>query len=262
MKNFKNILYYLVLFGVFLIPFIPFIVPATMFFPFITGKGFAFRILTEIIFGLYLILAISEKEYRPKDSWITRSVILFTLVTFIADLLGQNPSKSLWSNYERMEGFVLIAHLLLYYITASSIFTSTKDWKRYFDISISASVLMSFYAVYQLLGKAVINQGGTRVDATFGNATYFAIYLVFHIFLSLYYLMHSSNQKWQKYTYLGIAILESIILLYTATRGAILGLIGGLVVSALYLVWKDRQNVVYRKISYGVLIAVALLVIG
>lgn len=258
MKNLKQILYYSVLTGLFLIPFIPFLVPTSMFFPFITGKGFAFRILTEIVFGLYVLLALYEPEYRPKDSWITRAVTLFTICAFVADIFGQNPYKSLWSNYERMEGFVLIAHLFLYYITASSFFRTNADWKKFFNISIFASVLMSFYAVTQLLGISNINQGVDRVDARFGNATYFAIYLVFHIFLSLYYLVQDKIPKWQKYMYSIFLVFELVILYYTATRGAILGLIGGVVVSAIYFVWKERENKLYRKISYAVLGVMAI----
>ena len=37
--------------GVFLMPFIPLIVSGTMFFPFITGKNFAFRIIALIVFA-------------------------------------------------------------------------------------------------------------------------------------------------------------------------------------------------------------------
>ena len=39
---------YVVLGALFLIPFIPLYVANSLFFPFITGKGFAFRILVEV----------------------------------------------------------------------------------------------------------------------------------------------------------------------------------------------------------------------
>lgn len=246
----KNILRYSVLGGLFLIPFIPFIVPGAMFFPFITGKGFAFRIIVEIIFGLFVALAFLDPGYRPKNSWITKAVLFFTCAVFIGDIFSVNPYKSLWSNYERMEGFVLIIHLALYYITASSVLRSFKQWNQFFNITITSSVVASFYAVYQLLGKATINQGGVRVDGTFGNATYFAIYLVFHIFLCLYMLIDKTKPQWQRWCYGLGGLLEMIILYYTATRGAILGLIGGLVLTGLIILWKDRKNLWFRKISY------------
>ncbi len=258
----KNILKYCVLGGLFATPFIAFIVPSAMFFPFIVGKGFAFRILTELIFGLYLILAFLSPEYRPKMSWITKSVLIFALAILVADLLGVNIYKSLWSNYERMEGFVLIFHLVLYYMVASSVFRTTSRWNQFFNTSILASLIMSLYGVFQLMGKIAINQGGVRVDATFGNSSYLAIYLVLHIFLCLYMMASGVKQKWLLWAYGGVAILETGVLYFTATRGAILGLIGGLFITGLLLAWKEKENKKLKKAAYWTLGLVILLVIG
>jgi len=232
-----------------------------MYFPFITGKGFVFRILIEILFGLYVILAALVPQYRPKFSWITKAVLGFTLAILIADLLGQNVYKSIWSNYERMEGFVLIIHLVAYYILLSSVFKTKEKWNQFFNTSIIASVIMSMYGLLQLLGKIAINQGGVRVDATFGNSSYLAIYLVLHIFLCLYMLISVAKEKWQKWMYWLIVALETCILYFTATRGAILGLIGGLVLTAVLVVWKEKENIKLRKISYRIIGAVLVLIL-
>ena len=66
--NTNKILRGVLLGGIFLIPFIPFIVPGTFFFPFITGKNFAFRILVEILFAAWAILALANAVYRPHKS--------------------------------------------------------------------------------------------------------------------------------------------------------------------------------------------------
>lgn len=257
----KNTIKNTIIAGLFLVPFIVFLVPGSMFFPFISGKGFAFRILVDILFGLFILLNLISTEYRPKFSWITKAMLLFVSVTFIADLLGANPYKSIWSNYERMEGFVLIAHLFLYYLVASSVINTTKLWNLFINTTIGASLLMSIYGVFQLLGWATINQGGVRVDGTLGNAAYFAIYLVFHIFLSLYMFLDTTNPKWQRYTYIGVAVLETIVLYFTATRGAILGIIGGLFITGVLIAWKERENVYIRKIAYWTLGSIALIIV-
>jgi len=256
----KKILSYAVWGGLFLVPFIAFIVPGNMFFPFISGKGFAFRILVEILFGLYALLAFMAPEYRPKCSWITRAVGVFALAILVADLLGANVFKSLWSNYERMEGFVLIAHLVLYYIVASSFFRTAKDWYQWFNVSLIASVMMSLYGVLQLAGKITINQGGARLDGTFGNSSYFAIYLVFHIFLALYMLAQTYNVSWKKWIYGAVVILEVWMLYFTATRGAILGLIGGLILSSVIIAWKEKENKILRKSAIGLLVGIVVFI--
>ncbi len=261
MKMTKQILIYTVLAGLFLVPFIPFIVLPATFFPFITGKGFVFRILVEILFGLYVILATVAPEYRPKNSWITKSVGVFALAILIADLFGANVYKSLWSNYERMEGFVLIAHLVLFYFVSSSLFRTVAKWKTFFDVSIVASVAMSIYGLMQLAGKVTINQGGVRLDATFGNASYLAIYLVFHIFLCIYYFIGATRARWQKIVYALIAVFEAIILYFTATRGAILGLIGGLILAGILMLWKEKENKKIRTAGMQILGGITVVII-
>jgi O-antigen ligase/tetratricopeptide (TPR) repeat protein len=261
MKITKNILTYVVWGGLFLVPCIAFVVGGAMFFPFITAKGFIFRILIEVLFGAYAFLAVIEPSYRPKWSWITKSIGIFVLIMFFADLFSANAYKSFWSNYERMEGFVLIFHLLLYYIVASSVL-ARKQWDWFWNISIGTSAIMSVYGILQLAGKVPIDQGGVRLDGTFGNSAYLAIYLVFNIFLCLYMLVQAGKPTWLKWTYGVIALVEAGVLYYTATRGSILGLIGGLILLALIIVWKEKENKVLRKISYGILIAVVVLVGG
>lgn len=262
MQTTKNIIKYVVLGGLFIIPFIPFIVPSAMFFPFISGKGFTFRIITEIIFGLFVVLAFMDSQYRPRMSWITKSVLFFTGAVLLADLFGVSVYKSLWSNYERMEGFVLIAHLALYYIVVSSMFNTKAKWVQYLNVYIGASAMMSIYGLLQAAGKITINQGSTRVDGTFGNASYLAIYLVFTIFLCLYFMIDSSRAKWQRWSYAVVGIVNIIVLYFTATRGAILGLIGGLVLTGIIVAIKEKDNAWVRKLAYGILGAIAIVIVG
>jgi tetratricopeptide (TPR) repeat protein/O-antigen ligase len=262
MTTTKDLMKYLVYGGIFAIPFIPFIISSSMFFPFIAGKGFTFRIIVEIIFGAYIVLAFIEPVYRPSFNWITKAVLAFTSIIFIADIFGENPYKSIWSNYERMEGFVLIAHLLLFYIVVSSILNTKDLWNKFLNTNIGASMLMTVYGVFQLAGVFKINQGGARVDGTFGNAAYFAIYLVFNIFLSIYMLSDSKIEKWKKWVYSGVILAETIMLYFTATRGAILGFIGGLVVTGILVFWNEKENKTIKNISKYILGSVVVIVLA
>ncbi len=258
--NIKNILRWSIIGGLFLVPFVPFIVSSSMLFPFITGKGFAFRIIIEIVAVLFTVLALIDVEYRPKLSLITKTVLVFTGIVLIADIFGENPMKSLWSNYERMEGFVLIAHLALYYVVASSVFHTKEWWNRFWNTSLVASALISGYGFLQLFGLATINQGGVRLDATFGNASYLAIYIVFHMFLSADFFLKSKQKMWQ-WLYGALFVIQGIILYFTATRGAILGFIGGALITAGIIAWKDWAHPRVRKIALGLGLSVVLLTV-
>ena len=99
-----------------LIPVLPLYISYSMPFPYITGRNFAFRILVEIATALWIPLAVADKRYRLDSSFLTLSVFTFTFTIGIADMFGINPYNSFWSNYERMEGYVTILHLLFYFI--------------------------------------------------------------------------------------------------------------------------------------------------
>ncbi|MBI2474514.1 MAG: O-antigen ligase family protein [Candidatus Taylorbacteria bacterium] len=186
MTTTDKILRWVVLVGLFAIPLsVPFVVSSSMFFPFITGKNFLFRIITEIVFATWLILALRNRSYRPKFSWVAASVGAFIAVLVVADFLAENPHKAFWSNYERMEGFVSMVHLALFFIVAGSVLITEKIWSWFWHAPMTVAIAMFFYGMLQLKGELVINQGGVRLDGTLGNATYLAGFLVFNIFLAL-----------------------------------------------------------------------------
>ena len=246
--------------GLFLSLFIPLIVFNSSFFPFITGKNIAFRVIVDVVFALWLILALRDPLFRPKKNWLTYAIGIFAGVVLISDLLGPNPVKSLLSNFERMEGWITIAHFALYYLVLSSVFTTQKIWERFFQTSIGVSLITAIYGFFQLAGVITINQGGVRLDATFGNATYFAVFMLFNIFFGLlcFYRGYTSPLKDKTRTFLiwysAVAIVaDSTILFYTATRGTMLGLLGGLILTTLLIAIFEKEKVALRKIAIGLL---------
>ncbi len=70
--------------GFVLVPFIPFIVLGnTTFFPFIVGKNFAFRIVVEIMFSAWIVLAVIDPAYRPKKGYIFWSFVALLAVIVV-----------------------------------------------------------------------------------------------------------------------------------------------------------------------------------
>src|SRR3989344_7962750 len=178
----KNIIKYLV----FALPVVALVSPVNMFFPFITGKAFLFRSAVELAFFLYIALAVSDTSYKPKWNSLSIAFAVFAGVMLVADIFAIDPGKALWSNFERMDGFVTLAHLFLYFIVASSVLKSRQDWKVWMLSAVAISVYLLFFCFLQLSGEAIINQGGWRVDGSLGKAIHLAAYLVFHFFLLLY----------------------------------------------------------------------------
>lgn len=323
-----RILRYAILSGIFLLPFLCLIVANHFFFPFITGKNFTFRIIIEIITGLWLVLALRDQTALPKSSRLLQAFALFIGVIFISDLLSPNAFKSFWSNYERMEGWVTLAHLFALFVVASAMMTK-KLWNWFFHTAIGVGLFLFFYSLLQLHGELAINQGGVRLDATFGNATYLAIFMVFLIFFTIFSLVDKENKSfkpvltsgfiglglvllypfWRAFsvgsrvafftgpygTWLfwlavlglvafimlwfnernfgaktrlyvrnslyGLILLADCFIIYnTATRGAILGLIGGLFLAGLLVAVFDKERSGFRKIGVGLIVGLVILV--
>ena len=228
MMKFSRILRLFVLALIFVIPFIPLVVTTSLLFPYITGKNFAFRILVELAFGGWAILAITMPSVRPRFTRFAWLLIIFLGVIGIADILSRDPFKSFWSNFERMEGYITLLHLFGYFLVARAMLSGEKLWTRFFQTSIGVSVVVSLHGTLQLMGALPMYQSTNRIEATLGNASYLAAYIMVHIFLTLFLLMREERSRLMRYVYGAVIILEAVILYETATRGAILGAIAGL----------------------------------
>jgi len=242
--------------GLMVVPFLPLLVTRSLFFPFITGKSFAFRIIIELLAIAWISLMLSNRRWRPVSTPVLWAFVTLVAVMTLSTIFGIWPAKGMWSSFERMEGLWSFFHFLGYFLMLVSIFKEKKDWQRFFGVSIAVSIVMSFYGILQLSGSFDIHQGGVRLDGTMGNATYLAIYLVFHVFL-LGYVYLKTNKNWLKIVAALAIILELFIIYHTATRGAILGLIGGIFIYGLIsAIWGSGGA---RKLSFAaVLVAIAV----
>ena len=97
-----------------------------------------------------------------------------------------------------------------------------------------------------------------RVDGTFGNAAYLAVYMLFHVFITTLLLLKWRGGVFMRYVYAGALLLQLYILFETATRGTILGLAGGMLLSALLIAIFGAEYPKVRKASGAVIILVLL----
>ncbi len=248
----------------FVIPFLSFWISKSMFFPYISGRNFAFRILVEIAFALWLGLIFLNKEYRPKLTPIVLAILAFVAVIGLADLLGVDPYHSFWSRLERMEGYMMILHLSAYFLVLTSVFRTKKEWLQFFNLFVVAGILVGAYGVLQVLGlKEAIQGGNFRIDGTIGNPTYLAAYLTLVITLALVLMVNVAN-KAGKYFYGAVIAFNLIIMFFTATRGVTLALALAVpLFLVLYLIFDRTQGEQrFRKIILWVLVAAILLPVG
>lgn len=221
---------------VYLALFTPLIVHTGFIFPFVFPKMLYFQVLIELAFICWVFLILKNERYRPRLNWVSKAILIFFLILLIASIFGVAPYKSFFSNYERSDGLFTLLHFLAFFFILTSCFKTKKEWIRLFNVALIASLIVSFYALFQKFGWTEIYQGGTtRLDATVGNPAYLAAYLIFGVFLSLYLWFKASN-RWLKIYYGAAFIFQLLIIYFTATRGAILALgIGALCFLLLFL---------------------------
>jgi len=272
----EKALRWIVIGGIFAFPFVCFIVTTSLFFPYITGKNFTFRVIVEVISGAWLALALISPAYRPRRSWILAAFALFVLVMAIADAQGANPFKSFWSNFERMDGWVTLVHLLLLLVVSVSVLNTEKLWRRFWQTSLVVSVVVSLYGFLQIAGALALGEGGTgglgaRIDATFGNPIYLAVYMLFHIFIAaLLWAQMRQEERSRDWSPLAIfygitIILDTAALLFTGTRGTSLGLIGGALLTIVLFSFTPEASKKFRRGTVAmiavVIVAAGLLVV-
>ena len=237
-------------------PVLALIVTGSLFFPFISGKNFFFRIIVEILLFLWIFVVCFDKNYRPKKSPILIAFAATLFFLILATVFGANPYRSFWSNFERMEGLIGHIHLFLYFLILTSVFKKERDWKWFFIDLVGISFALSIYGLLQFFGFLEVHQGGVRLDATLGNATYYAIFLVFHLFL-ITLLFSRTKSRWIRSGLAILFALEVVLVFMTATRGAILGLIGGTILFAVLMAIFSKN----KKVRYGALLAFVMLTV-
>jgi O-antigen ligase/tetratricopeptide (TPR) repeat protein len=253
--SYTKVLRFAIITGLCAVFFVPFIIangsafpdifniafPVNAYFPFITGKNFVFRILIEILFGLYILLALREPKYRPRASVILWTLFAFVVWMGVVTVFSVDPIKSFWSNFERMDGYITLLHLFVYFIMLGAVVGAEGWWDKFLRVCVFSGALMGILALLQLLHiMPISSQSGARVDTTFGNAIYLAVYMLFSIFITLFMLVRERRSTLAQAVY-GIAlVLEVVALYYSQTRGAQLGLIGGLIVTGIWIAWRGR----------------------
>src|SRR3989304_9249623 len=177
-------------FGVYAVLFLSLVVLSQFFFPFVTSKAFLFQIIIEIIFALYLVLAIQNASFRPKKSLLFLAVGAYFGAIFLSTLFGVDVSRSFFGNYERMWGFFQLAHFFLFFIILAGVFKSRDEWNKLIRVALFFGALSMAVGLVQFFYPLVYGGGVSRASSITGNTSFFASYLFFPFLFSLFLYAH------------------------------------------------------------------------
>ncbi len=251
--------------GLFIIPFLPLYISPSMLFPFITGKNFAFRIIVEFIFVFWVALLVAWPKYRSSLTPLFKISCVFIVTLFLADLLSPNPLRSFFSNYERMEGFMMIFHLWLYFMVLISVLRQKKEWMAFLHVMFAGSFLVALVGLLQKFGYYSASiQGGFRIDSTIGNPAYLASYLTFNLWILLLFLREYWENWLLRIVYALAFLFELWIIILTATRGTTVALVIGIPVLLLLLIvyWKRAFPLASTRVRTGIIIFLAVFILA
>ena len=273
--------------GVLLVLVMPLVVTRDTFFPFVVGKALYSRVLIEIAFAAWIVLAVRNASYRPVLSRLMIAFAVYLVVSLIASLAGVSPQRSIWSTYERMQGVVDLAHWVAFALVLTSVFHTRQDWRHVLNLSLLIGVVMALMGAAVMVGWELpvydFLEADQRTELTLGNPTYVGAYMLINALIGTGLLLDSfrhrtsegqrnaaasrrgrrrrterpnvgttSNLLWWRVFWAVAAGLSLWMMLESSTRGAFVGLVGALAAAAVgYVLWGRLRRL---KIAAAVMI--------
>ena len=253
----------------------PLIVTQATVYPFVVGKALYSRALIEVVCGLYVVLAALRPGYAPP----LRSRLLLLLAASLAAgaaaaALGVSPQRSLWSDYEWMQGVIDAAHWFAFTVVAAAMLRTARDWRALLNVNLGAGCVIALLAVASSYAVAVPYFGGLpefrypAVATVFGNPLYHGAYMLVNSVLALGLLARSLLQAGggaaltaRRLGWGAAAALHLWALTLAGSLGAFAGLVAALgFVGGAYLFLAPSRTA--RRVAAAAAILVGVAVVG
>lgn len=238
-----------------LVTFTPLVFFEKLPFPFVTEKTLYFRLLVDTLLIVWAIIAFQNPKYLPRKTPLNITLLVLAIATLLTAVVGHDFQSSFWSGLERMEGFVGLLHILIFFFVLSNSLKKREHWHILFLVSCGVA---SWVVILGIFREIALIKLGERLISNIGNPTYLGLYLILHLFL-LSFVLENATSKIRKICFLFIPILFTGLIL-TQSRSAFLGLfLGGFVVMGFMI--SSKKITAKIRWSLGGLLVVAVLAI-
>lgn len=199
-------------------------------FPFVFPKAIYFRIVTEIMLALYIILCVVNKDFLPRRSAISLATLFWVLALFLACVFGADFNRSFWGNFERMSGWYTLVHFAIFSLITSAIARNWNDWKWLLRWSLVLGLIVGCTGLKAFVPEnSILRMGG---GGSLGNSIYISNFILFNVLIAWYLLRKETNKFWKGYA-LVLGLLGIWIIFVIDKRGPFIGLLGGIFLGAL-----------------------------
>ena len=282
-----HILVHVVRAGAALILLTPFVVSPPTIFPPVVGKALYSRSLIEAVFVSWVLICLFRPSWRPPRSRLLVLLAVALGVSVLSAGFGVSVQRSLWSNYERMQGVIDQAHWFALAVVLVSVLRTGRDWRIVLALNSAAGMAMALMTVAEYPGHSWTYASATpRAMATLGSPAFLGAYLGVTVTIALGFLIRSfvpvappgkapvpASEKggersgrrnpppearsarlsmlWAGRCFWGATVLIGLwALTLTGSRGPFLGFVSGLVFLAALYVFLARMRMV-RIVAAG-----------
>lgn len=238
-----------------------------LYFPAVAPKTFFIETIGIVAVALFVFSALCGEGFywsrlKRWQTWLPGGLLA---VEYITSFFGIDFYQSFWGLMVRGDGLLMSTILVaLFYITV--LVADDVFWKRVLLVITSAASLSALAGLLQWVGGVAgfavpfLPQSSERVSGFFGNPGYLGAFLALAGFTTLWL----RTQYYARGTYarvlLGLATMQFLVALLTATRGVMLGLLAAALVSLAYSSFaKGASTRLYARIA---LCALAVLFIA
>jgi O-antigen ligase/tetratricopeptide (TPR) repeat protein len=175
----------------------------------------------------FLLLVWRQPVFRPRRSWLSLAVGAYFVALSISCAFAFNRHRSFWGSQDRMGGLFTLAYFIVWYVMATSLLQTWRDWRRVLHWQAVLGFVVSLAALQDMRDPRI-----DRISGLLGNPIYCATYEVFVI--GILALLWVRTQSWAlRALYAVGGIAAFVTLLLTGSRGPVLGLVCGVIVVAL-----------------------------
>ncbi len=182
-------------------------------------------------------------QYLVSRTPLTLPTLLLAIVYILTTITSIAPRLSLWGSYHRMQGtYTTLSYIVIFFVILHSL-RHRRQLHRLITVILLTSLPISLYGLMQHYGLDPIawsNVGASvtvRAISTMGNPIFVAAYLIMVVPLTIGRLMQLSSaiRRGKRVAslyalsgcYACLLVIQLLCILFTQSRGPLLGLLGG-----------------------------------
>lgn len=234
-------------------------------------RWISFTSILLVTFKMY-----KERSFSYLQSGFLKYLGIYAVVAVLTTLFSVQIYASLFGTYGRFVGIFTLLNFLYLIFLAIHVIKTKKQLHALITISIGMAFALAIFGLMQKYSDPNTSKLGAtfqrivgdpkfwtqdptdRVFGTIGHSNHFGAYLSFHVMLALGMLLMMKD--WWKRMMLGFSAVIMVFTVFgTASRGALLGLVAGMMVFLFFtlkIIWpRNKGGYVIVTIFIGMLLA-------